>query len=41
VSTQRPDDRGGGWWGDGPGDALRQTQAARATLLFLMGESGL
>lgn len=39
VSSQRPDDQGGGWWGDGPDDALRQTQAAHAALLFLMGEA--
>lgn len=38
VTSQHPDDMGGGWWGDGHDDALRQTLAAYATLLFLLGE---
>ena len=37
VVSQRPDDMGGGWWGNGEEDALRSTRAAYATLLFLLG----
>lgn len=47
VSSQRPDDRGGGWWSALPdagpeaeSDAYRSTRAAHATLLFLLGEPG-
>lgn len=45
AATQRPDDRGGGWWctlpADDPassGDAVRSTRAALAAILFLLGE---
>ena len=45
ASTQRPDDRGGGYWTTlpepAPDDTLRSTVAARAALLFLLGEPGL
>lgn len=43
VSSQRPDDAGGGWWATDPeaesNDAVRSTRAAHETLLFLLGES--
>lgn len=41
VTTQHPDDRGGGYWttlpNDTPDDTLRSTRAAYAALLFLLG----
>ena len=42
VSSQRPDDAGGGWWGtdaEAESDAVRSTRAAHETILFLLGES--
>ena len=41
VTTQHPDDRGGGYWSSlpdaPPDDTLRSTRAAYAALLFLLG----
>ena len=41
VTTQHPDDRGGGYWTTlpdaPPDDTLRSTRAAYAALLFLLG----
>lgn len=37
VVSQKLDDMGGGWWGNGEEDALRATRAAYATLRFLLG----
>ena len=42
VSSQQPDDVGGGWWGsdsETESDALQSTRAAHAAILFLLGES--
>lgn len=41
VSSQRPDDAGGGWWGtdaEKESDAVQSTRAAHAAILFLLGE---